>query len=183
MSGSFNQPPDPAMKKQGLLTPAAVLALLYLCFAAGMVFSALLLPDRVATHFNLQGEPDGWMNRSSHLLFFSVIGVVLPLGTVGASLWLRHAPDSTINIPRREYWLAPERRSETLGFLSGSLQWLACELLVFLLGIQILVVRANRLQPVQMETTLLWILSALLVAAIAVWTIATLRRFRRPCQV
>src|SRR3954468_21478203 len=104
-------------------TPALILGLLYLCFLGYLISSAPQLPDRVATHFGAGGEPDGWMSRSSHLLFMGVFGLAFPLFVVGLFFILRFLPDSGLNIPHRDYWLAPERRSETFAYLFRHSLW------------------------------------------------------------
>ena len=165
---------------KALRTPTVVLVLLYLCFLGYLLYSAGQLPERVATHFDGRGQPNGWMSRSSHVMFIGGMGVLVPLGIVGLCYLLRWLPDNLINIPRREYWLAPERRAETVAFLFRSSLWFASEMVLFFTALQALLVRANRWQPARLETGLLLAVAGLLVAGTVVWIVAALRRFRLP---
>lgn len=165
---------------KALRTPTVVLVLLYVCFLGYLLYSAGQLPDRVATHFDGQGQPNGWMSRSTHTLFIGGMGILIPLGIVALCYVLRWLPDNLINIPRREYWLAPERRADTVGFLFRSSLWFASEMVIFFTALQALLVRANRLQPVQLETGLLFAVAGFLLVGIIVWAIAAIRKFRLP---
>lgn len=71
------------------------------------------LPETVATHFDLQGKANGWAPRGTH--FAMQAGLAVFLGALfGSGGWLlRRVPDQFINIPHRDYWLAPERRAAT----------------------------------------------------------------------
>ena len=63
---------------------------------------------------------------------FAGIGVVMP-----------KIPDSMINVPHREYWLAPKRRSETLAVMRRALDQMGVATLAFLLALMIMTFEAN----------------------------------------
>lgn len=105
------------MKPLGIL--ALILILLYQCFLGCWVWSGSQLPERVATHFNGSGEPNGWMSRSAHQEFMLIFGLAFPMVIVLLCYASRFLPRGLVNIPHREYWLAPERRAETSNYLLG----------------------------------------------------------------
>jgi uncharacterized membrane protein len=160
--------------------PALVLALLYLCFMGYLAFSSSQLPDRVATHFDGSGQPNGWMSRSSHLLFISVLGFAVPLFVVAILFVVRFLPNSIINIPHRDYWLAAERRTDTCAWLFRHSLWFACIGVSFITGVHYLIVQANAQPPAQLST--LWLLGMIgcFLVALAAWSIVMLAHFRRP---
>jgi len=123
-------------------TPAIVLGLLYLGFVAYLVFSASRLPDRLASRFNAQGQPGGWMSRSDYLWFMAMIGFAFPAFIVGLTSLFRLFPRG-INLPHRDYWLAPKRRADTYAYLHRLGLWYACVCLCFVIGLNFLVVQAN----------------------------------------
>lgn len=145
----------------------------------GIALTADWLPARVASHFGASGLANGFMTRDVYLAF--TIGlVVLPPALVGLSiaLSLRYFPQF-LNLPNRDYWLAPERREETEAYLTAHTAWLAALLALFALGIHLLVVRANRIVPPQLETgPFLAMLLAFAIVMVA-WIGALARRFRR----
>jgi uncharacterized membrane protein len=163
------------MKQSG--PPAIILSLLCLGFLGFLAWSTPQLPERVATHFGLNGTPNGWMTRSSAIVFMGGFGLGLPLFMVVLSWAARFLPVSTFNIPNREYWLAPERRDATYAFFSRYLLWLACLVVCFMAGLHWLTIQANNSNPVRMPNDLfLTILGGFLVG-MAVWIVNFLRHF------
>jgi serine/threonine-protein kinase len=166
------------MKKPAL--PAILLVLLCLVFLGSLFWSAQQLPERVATHFGFNGYPDRWSTRSSAIALMGGFGLGLPLLMVAFAFAVRFIPDNLFNMPNREYWLAPERRQATFAFFSRQMVWLACLLVCFMAGLNWLTIQANISTPVRMPTGLLfWILGGFL-AALAIWIVTFLNRFRLP---
>jgi hypothetical protein len=78
-----------------------------------------VLPERVASHFNAAGHPNGWMARDGFVIFY--VGMVLLLAFVFllVSLIIGRVPPELVNLPNKNYWLAPERRAETAAWMRG----------------------------------------------------------------
>lgn len=77
------------------------------------------LPAQVATHFNLEGQANGWSSRQAHVALQAglAVGLGLLFGNLG---WImRRLPDSLINLPNREHWLAPAQRAATFQALDA----------------------------------------------------------------
>lgn len=165
---------------QGWVPPVVALLALCLGFLWYLASSSAELPDRVATHFGLGGEPNGWMSRQATVTFMRVMGIGLPLLLVGVASLVRILPPSMINIPRRDYWLAPERRSQTAMLLFRHMLWLASVVVCFMGGVHYALVRANQTVPPHMPSGLIWPILAGFLAAIGVWSIALLRKFTKP---
>ena len=129
------------------------LLLLYGILAASVAATYRTLPDRVASHFSAGGRPDAWMSRPANAAF-TLGGAALVAALCAGPLYLtRFLPDSTINIPNRAYWLAPERREEAYRRMLAFGLWLAALSVGLFIGLQLLTVRANRLQPVRLPIT------------------------------
>ncbi len=123
--------------------PVLVFGITYLCFLAFLFVSAGQLPPRVATHFNLAGQPDGWMTRTSYLVFLAVAGSLSSMFLIGLFFSMRFFSKGAFNLSRRDYWLAPERRAETFAYLFRQSFWLASMMTVFLAGLHGLTIQAN----------------------------------------
>ncbi|HEX5175572.1 MAG TPA: DUF1648 domain-containing protein, partial [Chthoniobacteraceae bacterium] len=95
------------------------------------------LPSRVASHFNASGTPDGWMPRNTYLGWMSGVASVVSVVFVSIFFGIRFLPASMINVPRREYRLAPERSASSMAFLTRAGIWLACIDLWLLLGVHL----------------------------------------------
>ena len=82
-----------------LRPPFIVLGVLCVGFLVWIACSAAWLPERVAVHFGSSGEANGWMTRSSHLLFIGALGVGGPLLFAGLVLLIGWIPAQFINVP------------------------------------------------------------------------------------
>ncbi|MEW6731035.1 MAG: hypothetical protein AB1489_06840 [Acidobacteriota bacterium] len=137
------------------------------------------LPDPVATSFGGNGLAHAYMSRSAYRVYLLLFTIGLPLIVVAMIGWLPHFLPNRINIPNRDYWLAPEHREQTLTFLSEHALRLGCLILVFMVGIQWLVIRANTLTPPQLANRPFIILLVGLFISIVGWILAIFRRFSR----
>ncbi len=71
------------------------------------------LPERVATHFNAQGNADGWSSKGAFLWVYA-LAVLLPTALFpGLYLLVPVMPTSLINLPHKDYWLSPAMRPYT----------------------------------------------------------------------
>jgi uncharacterized membrane protein len=102
------------------------------------------LPDRLATHFDLQGNPAGWMNKPTATLLAVGLVTLLPLVFGGISLAIWRLPTHLINLRRPDYWLAAERREVSLRWLTCWLLWFAWLLTSFMILLNHLTFLANR---------------------------------------
>jgi hypothetical protein len=149
--------------------------------AAALVLTAPQLPARVASHFDTAGAPDGWMSRGSYLWSMAGISFGLTAILVGVFYIVRYFPPSTISMPRRDYWLAEERRQETFAFIFEAGVWLATFEAALFLGMHLLVVTANAAQPVRMSSHV-WLLMGGFLLAIVGWSCWLMRRFCRVAE-
>jgi uncharacterized membrane protein len=159
--------------------PAFILGILYLFFFSHLVFSASSLPSCVATHFNGGGEPNGWMSKSSYMLFMTVFSFVLPLFIIGISYTCRFIPAKYYNIPHRDYWLAPQRRSATFSYFMTQSLWFACIALCFIIGIHFSMIYANSLTTAHLPTPLILSLIGCFVAGLIVWIVSMIFHFNK----
>ncbi len=159
--------------------PAIVLLLLYACFLSVWASSGSHLPERVASHFNASGEPDGWMSRSQNQSFMLIFGLLFPWFVVALCFAIRFVPTSLINIPHRDHWLTPERRPETFNYLLRHSLWFASLAVGFVTGIEYLITQANLQKPPHLSTAGILGLLGCFVAGTAIWTVIMLWHFRR----
>ena len=159
--------------------PAIVLTVLILCYLAYMAYSASLLPERVATHFDTSGQPDGWMSRSGYLIFMGALGIGAPLITVFTALISKYIPYKLINLPNKQYWLLPEHREQTYLYMTCLLLWMGCLEVIFFAGIHFLTIEANRAQPLELNMERFFILMGSFAAIIVLWLIVLIYHFKK----
>lgn len=139
-----------------------------------------LMPGTMASHFNTAGKANGWMGREGFfllsfgtLVLFVFIFLILPR-------LLRHFPDSLINLPNKDHWLAPERRAATFDRIRGRIMWVGSATALFMLVLFQLVLHANLSGVGSMSAGVLWGLLGVYIAFTAVWCVLFIRSFRMP---
>lgn len=128
------------------LFASALLALSHLAWNYGA------LPQKMPSHFGPDGRADGWMTKVAYVQL--EIGLIAGMTSLflGIGWLIKVVPADAVNIPNRDYWLAPARRAETIRKMSGEMANFGAALNVFFLGVQDQTVRAalsgsNRLGP------------------------------------
>jgi hypothetical protein len=127
-------------------------------------FYAPRMPEILGSHFSRGGYVNGWQTKVA--FFYTELAVII-LATVvsfGVPRMIAAMPVSLLNLPHKEYWMAPERREETLAYIRAWSGWFGCGLLAFLLFVMELAFRANLHTPPQFNNAAF--VPALLVFAV-----------------
>lgn len=156
-----------------------LLALCCLIYFGSIFLSADGLPARLATHFDMQGRPNGWMSRANFVDFMLAFGIIVPAFIVGTMTFSGYIPVSFVKLPNRDYWLAPERRRTTSAILLRFALVLASMVLLFITGLYGLTVQANSGTGARMSGTAMAILAGTLLLGTVIWVLALRRRFAR----
>ena len=144
-----------------------VFAALLVAVVAQAVVYYPQLPERMASHFNGAGAPDGWSSKAS---FFGLQAFVVSVVAACFAIlpaWIQRLPARLINLPNKDYWLAPGRRPATMARVGAALTWFGCAVLTFILAIAWLVIRFNLgLDPVLPAPTRWVVLASLVVCVV-----------------
>lgn len=141
-----------------------------------------MLPERVASHFGPSGMPNGWMTKEQFYIIYALVLIPALVVEFFVVKRISRKSDARINLPNKEYWLAPERREETFTYFRKFFAWYGCALLALLVSVMGLTLRANldaepRL-PTAPTITAIVLFVLYNVAAIVVM----LRHFQNPNQ-
>lgn len=159
--------------------PRALLVLVLVVVPVVMWSTGMSLPPVVASHFAQGGQANGFMPRDTYLLLMIAFATLLPLLVAATNgLLPRQMPKRMVRDPA--YWLDPARREDTLRFLNALACAIAILISLFLLGVHLLVLRANAARPPQLPMPEFFVLLGVFVALLAVWMVALHRRFRAP---
>jgi uncharacterized membrane protein len=156
------------------------------CVALGVLLVAAVgyilattgsLPATVATHFDGNGRPNGWMTREGYRAFLLAFTIGLPLFVAAAIGWLPSRFPRAINLPNREHWFAAEHRDAALAYLARHGCLLGCVMVLFSAAIHALILDAHAHSPPLLASEgLLWVL-VVFVIAITAWAFSLFRRF------
>jgi serine/threonine-protein kinase len=122
--------------------PVLVFCALILWLLGDLVLAWPMLPQRIATHFNAAGYPNRW---SSPTALLSQIGAQLGfmVALFVAAGWVGRLPDQLVNLPNKDYWLAPERRAATFDALRDWMRWFLIFVLAMLAFVETTSLHAN----------------------------------------
>jgi uncharacterized membrane protein len=137
------------------------------------------LPERFASHFGPSGRPDAFMPRGTFMTLMGAVGGGTVLLLCVLPQLLRFVPTRLINLPNRDYWLAPERRDRSLARLGNLLGWLGAATGVLFAGVMELAIRANLAQT-GLDMGAFGIAMALYVATVIGVLVALVWQFRLP---
>ncbi len=134
-------------------------------------------PSRVPSHFDAAGRPNSWASRDE--FFLIQVGVTLLIAALflGIPRLLKSTPASLVNLPNKGYWLAPERREETMDRLASSFEVFACATVLFLLVVFELTSLASRSGNLATNYFLPVLVSYLVFSA--GWTVVLIRTFAK----
>lgn len=164
----------------GTRLPRVLFVAIVLAAIAQCIHDFPLLPDRLASHFAASGIPNGWMTKTQFMVMYGV--VFLP--ALAIEFWVSHRiankPNAKLNLPNKEYWLAPERRAETFAYFETFFAWYGCVFLFVMLFAMGLAMRANFDTPPRLPTgPIVSDIAGFVLFNIAA-VIATFRRFSVP---
>lgn len=138
------------------------------------------LPERIASQFDVAGRPNAastkWEFLGVHVLMvglLSTIFLVLPA-------FIHRLPTALINLPRKDYWLAPERRTETLERFRDQLTWVGCASILFTIAVMQLVFEFNLEEGKEFSALSILILIGIFIVFLLAWTIRMLRSYSVP---
>lgn len=95
--------------RAALAAPLAVLVAIWIRLA----WVHPLLPARIPAHFGPAGQVDRWSDPGEFVLFNALFPAFVTAVMLGSALLAVRLPARWVNLPNREFWLAPERIEAT----------------------------------------------------------------------
>lgn len=174
MANPADMKPAPMLSWRDQLGLAALLFVVALGAAQAFYFRAEL-PEQVASHFDDSGRPNGYMSRDGFVLFQCTM-LAMMATIFGLGGWLvAITPVGLINLPNKDYWLAPERRAASMTWLTGWMRWFGAVTLAWMLVVFQFAAQAS-LGDGRLDSTRFWTAVGIYLVALgfAMW-----RLFRR----
>ena len=156
-----------------------VFLLAFLALAVTLAVTYPELPERMASHFNLKGEPNGGMPKRSYLLFMGAVGLCVPWLLIAATRLMRSLPPAAVSVPNRDYWMTAEHREEVYGITARFGLWIATMEVLLFLVIHLSVVYANKADPVLLPMGIVWGATVGFVLIVVINVVRNYRHFRQ----
>lgn len=153
-------------------------AVVVLGAAADLAWHYPRLPASMAVHFDAAGVPDRWSPKSEFLATWILMTLLLGGLFAGLRVLLRFLPADYINMPRREYWLAPERAASTRAEVGDVVLALGGVILASIWALNHVILRTNLKENPELGLWP-WVIMAMTLVAMAGLLLATTRRFFR----
>jgi len=160
--------------------PKLIFALLVLYAAVHFSNVYPQLPGVVASHFNGRGAANGWQTKSAFFSAFAGVSVLAAVVGFGIPRLIAAVPEQLINLPNKQYWLAPERRAETMAFLTAYFAWFACAIFLMILFACEYAIQSNLHPENPPNPARMWYVLVGFLLFTLLWVIRMLTRFLRP---
>jgi uncharacterized membrane protein len=142
-----------------------------------------LMPETMASHFDGAGRPNGFQSRTEFFGLTAVMLVLMAAVFIGLGSLIRVFPARWVNLPHRDFWLAPERRESTFDFIGRQTEWFGVATLLLTLLVVQAAIEANLTPEPRLDSGSMWITIGLYFAYVAVWLVRYLRYFRAPRSI
>lgn len=158
--------------------PRPIIFLLLLILIFHLVHFYPELPDKVASHFNGAGEPDNWSSKGAFVSFIAIISFFVTVFSVWVMFLIEHVPIALLNLPNKDYWMAEERRSESLLRIRQMFEWFSIGMLLLINVVVYFTLRANiHREPLSSG---IWFVILGFLAFTIIWIVFFVRKFRIP---
>ncbi len=134
----------------------------------------------MASHFDGAGRPNGFQSRDGFVAFCALMLFMTLVVFGGLGAVFRKIPSKWFNLPNRDYWLAPERRDETLDALSAQMEWFGVASLGLYLFVIQMVLETNQTSEPGLDSSSMFVVLGLYLLFSAVWTTRLFLRYRKP---
>lgn len=121
-----------------------ILAILVVVAFTQAAFYFGQFPDRVATHFDGQGNPDGWSGKLAATMKMLGFQCGMPLFILAMGQLASRMPESMVSIPDKEYWMHPDRKPQALQVRANYFAWFAVLVAALIAALNHLTFLANR---------------------------------------
>lgn len=139
-----------------------------------------LLPETVAVHFGFKGEADNWSDKMEFIYIIGGLMMFLTTLFFGLPTLIKKLPDSMINLPNKEYWLASERRDFALAAVGRSFNEIGSRTLLLIAVVFELTCRANMLKPAYLSPETFLLLLGMFLFSVIVPIVYLVKQFSKP---
>ncbi len=137
------------------------------------------LPERVASHFGPSGIADGWMSSLANLCVSAALFILMTLIMFFVPKLVSVVPVRFVNLPNRDYWLADERKKQTLDDIAERMATFGIAINLCFIFIMHMVYKANMSGTQILDENTFLMVSGIFMLFMAGWLFSFFRRFRK----
>ena len=119
------------------------------------------------------------MTRQQHGTFMLIFGLGVPAFILGLVWLIRLLPSNLLNVPKPEYWRAPENYPKAFAIMLTWAQWLAVGEFLWMTQLNHQMVKANQIKPPHLATDETWILTTAFLVMVGGSILWLILRFRK----
>lgn len=112
--------------------------------------SQYILPSRIATHFNVRGEPDAFGPASTSLLLLGVQSLIFLIFLLVPKISFRF-PDKWINLPEKSFWMTPEHKPLAQALMESYMWQMGTATMLLFLVLEFEMIHANMRVPIHLN--------------------------------
>ncbi|HEC13140.1 MAG TPA: hypothetical protein ENI80_07800 [Acidiferrobacteraceae bacterium] len=127
------------------------------------------LPDYVAVNFGDGGVPNAWHKKDANVVIGGLSLIVNTVVFLLMPVIFSRFPVRLISFPKREYWLAEERKAQSIRSMSAWMQFFGVFTNCFIIAVTHLVFMANISDPVRLNNDHFFSMIGLYVLVLVVW--------------
>ncbi|GHT31584.1 hypothetical protein FACS1894214_3010 [Planctomycetales bacterium] len=140
------------------------------------------LPEKIATHFDITGQPNGWMRKIEYITFMGINTLLAVMFCVPLGFLIKVCPPAFINIPNKDYWIQDGNIAQLRAVLSRMWRETECIIMAVPIWLSIEIVYANSKAVPSMGNEI-WVFLGLLVIALTAVLIKLLSALRVPKEI
>lgn len=155
---------------------------IYITLAIGLCLQLFYFseyPETVANHFGSGGMPNGWMSNTTNLFVSMAVVFINSSIFLAVPYVLKNVPVKYISFPKKAYWLAVERKENSIAIISNWLLFYGFITNLFLISVFHLVYMANQNNPPKLNESIFFILLSVYIVMLVAWLIALFTKFTR----
>ncbi len=137
-----------------------------------------VMPDPMVSHFGFNGEANSYMSKNGFFAFEAILFLVMT-GSFLVMPWAfeKYKVKAGINLPNKDYWLAPARADYFYAYFRESFAWFGVATLILLIGVMQMTFAANMQANPVLDNVEFLILFIGYLLFTAIWTISFCRKF------
>lgn len=137
-------------------------------------------PDRVAGQFGADGRPTSWMSKKANFFLMQGTEILLFLLFYFLPKLIVRMPVGWINMPHRDFWLAPENLEETKAKLTVLMAEMGVYLFIFFGALTLIIYRAHQSEIIRIHMPKFWMSLAVFLGLTVYWCVKFYNAFKKP---